>query len=369
MVNIKRPSLILDVEKVQKNIDKLKQKADRHEIKLSPHFKTHQSVAIGRWFQQAGVDSATVSSVSMARYFIDNGWKDVTIVFPLNILEIEEVGRLAEEAKLTVLIDSLDTVLAIKDKVDYPLLTQLEIDAGYHRTGIDATDVDQIRNILNEIRDAENLFFQGFYSHSGDTYKCTSKSEILDAHEQNLKALRKLRQEFSSEFPELTLSLGDTPSCSITENFEGIDIIRPGNFVFYDLMQVDLGACSYDEVAVAMACPVVYKNWERNEITLYGGGVHFAKDALQEGGVTSFGRMVEFTNDGWSAPIKGCFLKSISQEHGILHVTDEIFEKLSVGDIVGILPVHSCMTADVMGEYLTLEGETLDHMSGPKFRI
>jgi D-serine deaminase-like pyridoxal phosphate-dependent protein len=344
------------------------QKASRHGVKLSPHYKTHQSLEIGKWFKKEGIDSATVSSVSMAKYFIDHGWDDVTVVFPLNINEIGDVNELAAKSRFTVLIDSLDTIEAISDKVNYPVLVLLEIDSGYHRTGIDATDFEQIKVILHAIDQNEHLFFSGFYNHSGDTYNAKSKGEIEEIHERTLDALHRLRHKFSSEHPDLILSLGDTPSCSITENFEEIDVIRPGNFVFFDLMQYQLGSCSIEDVAIVLASPVVYKSRERLEVTIYGGGVHLSKEILKGDDYNLFGRLVEFESNGWSTPIEKCFLKSISQEHGVLKVDESTFDKLSIGDIVGILPVHSCMTADLMGEYLTLDGQVIDHMSGPKFR-
>jgi len=366
--NIKRPTLIIDPEKVKRNISLMAQKASRHGVKLSPHFKTHQSIEIGKWFKKEGIDSATVSSVSMAKYFIDHGWKDITVVFPLNVNEIEVVNELAAKSRFTVLIDSLDTIEIISDKLDCPLLVLLEIDSGYHRTGIDATDFEQIKGILDAIDQNENLFFSGFYNHSGDTYRAESKEEIEEIHERTLDVLYRLRRKFSPEHPDLILSLGDTPSCSITENFEEIDVIRPGNFVFFDLMQCRLGSCSIDDVGIALACPVVYKSRERLEITIYGGGVHLSKEGLKGDVYNLFGELVEFEDSGWSRPINNCYLKLISQEHGVLKVDESTFDKLSIGDIVGILPVHSCMTADLMGEYLTLDGQVVDHMSAPKFR-
>ena len=47
---------------------------------------------------------------------------------------------------------------------------------------------------------------------------------------------------------------------------------------------------------------------------------------------------------------------------GILSVDDELLNSAKVGDVLGILPVHSCMTADCMGEYYTLEGRRISMM-------
>jgi len=90
---------------------------------------------------------------------------------------------------------------------------------------------------------------------------------------------------------------------------------------------------------------------------------------MENDGVRIFGKMVELNNNGWSKSRKGCFLKSISQEHGILRVDEKTFNSLRIGLIIGILPVHSCMTADLMGSYTDLEGQQYDHMSGNKFHF
>jgi len=105
---------------------------------------------------------------------------------------------------------------------------------------------------------------------------------------------------------------------------------------------------------VVMACPVVGKNEQRNEILVHGGAVHFSKEVLQDGdGTVHFGKLAKSTNDGWEGVIPGCYLQSISQEHGLVHATDELLDKTRIGDIFYIYPVHSCLSADLMKSYLT----------------
>ena len=67
--------------------------------------------------------------------------------------------------------------------------------------------------------------------------------------------------------------MGDTPAATLCTNFNGVDEIRPGNFVFYDLMQHSLGVCAIEDIAVKMVCPVIAKHVSRNEIVIFGGAV------------------------------------------------------------------------------------------------
>ena len=74
--------------------------------------------------------------------------------------------------------------------------------------------------------------------------------------------------------------------------------------------------------------------------------------------------VVLLDENGWTIPSHYSYLKSISQEHGVIKASDELLAQVKVGDLVGILPVHSCMTADCMGAYLSLDGTWVDHAEG-----
>jgi D-serine deaminase-like pyridoxal phosphate-dependent protein len=64
----------------------------------------------------------------------------------------------------------------------------------------------------------------------------------------------------------------------------------------------------------------------------------------------------------WGLSEKDCYVSSLSQEHGIVKMNEESFKKTHVGDLLCILPVHSCLTADAFGHYLTLDGRRIEMM-------
>jgi len=57
-------------------------------------------------------------------------------------------------------------------------------------------------------------------------------------------------------------------------------------------------------------------------------------------------------------------VSGLSQEHGIIHAGRQLMNRTKIGDLIGIIPVHSCLTANLMKGYQTLEGEEVDHMMG-----
>ncbi|MCI5083679.1 MAG: alanine racemase [Saprospiraceae bacterium] len=354
---ISRPTLLLDKEKCLRNIERMVEKTNRNELALRPHFKTHQSHEVGRWFRNYGVQAITVSSVRMAAYFAADGWEDITIAFPHNVHESEKVAELAEKIQLQIVVENTASLTYLSEYLKHDLSVFIKADLGYHRTGLEIEQKDQIDAILELIEEHDYFQFKGFLAHAGDSYDARSTTGIMEIHERSLAKAKAFRKAYQADYPEMIISYGDTPCCSAAEHFEGIDELRPGNFVFYDLSQWHIGSCSLDQIAVAMACPVVAKHPERGEAVVYGGGVHFSKDrATNEQEETYYGLLVEPLEEGWNIMESAPIMKSLSQEHGIIKAETEWVEQLEIGQIVFVLPVHSCMTADIMKEYLCLDG-------------
>lgn len=367
MFRIIQPTLLLDEARCRQNIRRMAEKAIRNNVSLRPHFKTHQSSEVGSWLAEEGIETITVSSFSMACYFAEAGWKDITVAFPVNILEADRINRLASKITLNVLVEDDVTVARLGKLLKHPVNAFIKVDLGASRTGIDAVDNLTSDKIITAITDTGRVSFKGFLGHAGQTYNCRSHDEIRQVHHQSLGIMKMLADRYRSQYPDIEISVGDTPACSVCENFSPATEIRPGNFVFYDLTQSTITSCQKEDIAVAVACPVVAKHKDRNELVIYGGGIHFSKEFLQYGdGTRYYGEMAERESDGWGPAVEGCYISRLSQEHGILKVTDEVFEGTANGDIVMILPVHSCMTADLMGGYVTTAGRRVDCMDKRK---
>lgn len=366
-MKIVRPTLLLDEKRCRANIRRMVDKAKRNHVALRPHFKTHQSHEIGRWFREEGVTACTVSSVQMAAYFEADGWKDITVAFPLNPLEVDEINRMAASIKLNLAIVSADGLRQLLPGLKQKVYCFIEIDTGYGRSGVPANDTSTIDELLSVISASPLLNFQGFLTHAGQSYSCRSGPEIIKVHQQTTALMKKVAAKYRPTNPDLVVSVGDTPTCSAASDFNEVQEIRPGNFVFYDLMQRGIGSCTNENIAIALACPVVAVYPSRNEVIIHGGGVHLSKDFLrQDDGSLMFGQAVRLTENGWSLPTS-MILKSLSQEHGVLKVSPEDMATIQPGMVLGILPVHSCMTADVMGEYFTLSGQRISMMTKPGF--
>jgi D-serine deaminase-like pyridoxal phosphate-dependent protein len=344
-MQIKSPTLLINKSILEANLLRMKNKADEHLLELRPHMKTAQLVAVADIARELGIKKITVSSLSMAQYFADAGYQDICIAFPLNILETEEILDLSKKIKLSLIIDQVQTAEFLAAKITEKLNLWIEINTAAHRSGISFQNTALISQILGILKSNPNICFSGFLTHAGHTYAAKDATEILQLHKQEIEIFSALKKTFSDYSPKI--SIGDTPSATLSDNFEGIDEIRPGNFMYYDLMQEAQGVCSLENIASALAVPVVSVYNERREALVYGGAVHLSKEYILHNQKKIFGKLYKLNkNKQWDTTNEIGYVKSISQEHGIIALNPG--KEIKQGGILAVLPVHSCLTANLM---------------------
>jgi D-serine deaminase-like pyridoxal phosphate-dependent protein len=389
---IDQPTLVLNAARCRANIARMAQRARTAGVSLRPHSKTHQCCEIAEWLRAAGVTGLTVSSLAMAEYFRDEGgWKDIVIAFTVNPRQIKGILALASRCdRLGVLVESVATVRMLQEALRKGHEEQLpsdravtldvwmDIDTGYHRTGLDweapETDILALARQIHLAGPHHTTRLAGLLVHPGHTYKTRSIAEVEEIHQKTLGSLYRVHDILDSDpdLPDksqLPLSIGDTPTCSMLTDFgQDVSEIRPGNFVFYDVMQANIGACQLTDIAVAVACPVVAKQPALQQIVVYGGAVHLSKDRIVDAqGRTNFGKVATVTEDGWE--IYGndeVYVKSLSQEHGLIHADAHLMQSVQIGDILLILPIHSCLAANLHKRYQLLDGTELSAVHIPK---
>jgi D-serine deaminase-like pyridoxal phosphate-dependent protein len=346
MEKIPGPVLEIDVNRARRNIRTMLAKAKRSGVVLRPHFKTHQSHTVAGWFREEGVDRCTVSSPAMAEYFAADGWEDILIAFPAQAGAIDTYHRLAEQSHIGLIGDSVAIIEDLKNSLETQVDFWIELDAGYGRTGASWDNTELLSELATRVETSAQLRFRGLLCHAGNSYACKGENEIKELYGQVSQRLKAALETVQSHLGrKVELSYGDTPTCSVCDDFSFMDELRPGNFVFYDLMQVKIGACQYDDIALAMACPVVGIYPDRNEVVIHGGGVHFSKESATDG---SYGQVFARDGDGQQQIVNGAVLTGMSQEHGVISGPSDWIDSLQVGIVVRMYPVHSCLAVDCM---------------------
>jgi D-serine deaminase-like pyridoxal phosphate-dependent protein len=363
---IEKPTLLLDEAAARRNIQRMLQRARKAGVSFRPHFKTHQSIEIGEWFRALGVTAITVSSLDMAQYFASAGWTDITIAFPINLRQRRELAALAQRIHLGLLVESEESVRQLAAALDASVDIWIKVDVGGHRTGIAWDQSEQVAQLARYINSAPALRLRGLLTHASQTYGGRGKDDVCRRYTESVLRISGLRDNLHQlGIGPLAVSVGDTPGTSLCADLGPVDEIRPGNFVFYDTQQLQIGSCLPEDIAVALACPVVALHPERSEIIVYGGAIHLSKDFMLEGDKRMYGWIClpDEHSQRWGAPLPGAYVSGLSQEHGILHIPAEQLEQIHVGDLVCILPAHSCLSVTLMKRYLTLDGRSIDTMN------
>ena len=364
--SIQKPTLLLNESIARANIRRMAGKARASGVTFRPHFKTHQSAEIGAWFREESVLAITVSSLDMAEYFAAHGWDDITLAFPANLRQAGALDALARRIRLGLLAESGETVDGLGRAISSPVDIWIKIDAGGKRTGIAWQDTDAAAALAKHIQTYPALRLRGLLTHAGNTYAAPDSAQAAALHRLTTTRMDSLRNELVRRgHGALLVSVGDTPGCSALDQFAPADEIRPGNFVFYDAEQFLFGACSWEQIAVALACPVVALHPERGEAVVYGGAIHLSKDFYQQGERNIYALVSLPQEDGahaWGAPLANAWVDRVSQEHGVLHLPAADLARLHVGDLLCLLPAHSCLTAQCMSRYLTLDGRWIEMM-------
>lgn len=347
------PTVLINRTRAKQNIQTMQNKATYANVALRPHFKTHQSATIGHWFGTPAQTPIAVSSLRMAQQFADAGWQDIHIAIPLNPRELPALNSLASRVRLTLTVEHEDT-LAVLSKINHSLQVMIEIDTGYGRTGMHWQQHERIQALLAALQVQPNIKRVGLMVHSGHSYSAKGEAAIQAVHQESSGRLKELLDMIDWQGKPLWVSTGDTPTCSRMTSFPCANEIRPGNYVFYDLQQKTIGACDWQHIALAMACPVIARYPERNEVVVHGGAVHFGKDwvdTTKPDGSSEriFGQVMHRTEHGWSAPIVDAVVVGLSQEHGKIRLPARMVRELKLGDLLVVVPPHSCLVMAAMG--------------------
>jgi D-serine deaminase-like pyridoxal phosphate-dependent protein len=379
---ITRPTLAVHEGRARKNIQGMARKAAESGVVFRPHFKTHQSAAVGRWFADEGAQAITVSSLKMARYFAGQGWRDITIAFPVNPRQLPELAELAGSVRLGLLFADPQTAASAARalrKAGSSADAWIKVDAGYGRSGVRWDDGDDVAALVRAVTEPSEaagqhgtaaagspLSLAGLLTHAGQSYHMEdAEARRAEFHRvaERMDAARVVAESASGASPGLGLaiSVGDTPGATAAGSFAGVDEVRPGNFVYFDAQQLHLGSCTEEEIAAAVVCPVVAVYPGRGEAVVHGGAIHLSAQAEEMlEGVTMFGYAVPLTADGWGPIDRRRRVVRISQEHGVIAGEEEFLRGLAPGSLIAVIPVHSCLAVDLADAALTTAGRMID---------
>jgi D-serine deaminase-like pyridoxal phosphate-dependent protein len=343
------PALLLDARRVGHNISAMADRCRGLGVALRPHLKTHKCVEVARQQRDHGARGVTVSTLAEAAVFADHGFDDITWAFPAVLGRIPEARALAERVTLRLFVDGPEAVDAL-ERADFPLHVWIKIDCGYHRAGMDPSAPATLA-LARRIATSPRLILDGIATHSGHAYHESGCARIRVAAEEERRTVAALRARLAREGIPVEASVGSTPAMTCVEHLEGATEARPGNYVFYDAMQVGLGVCTPGDCGVTVLASVVSSQPGAAHCVVDAGALALSKDAGHPGPAPAMGWLFDEYDAGTLRT--DAWLTALSQEHG------KVSRALPVGTRVRILPNHSCLTVACFDEYCVVDGETV----------
>ncbi len=279
---IPTPSLVIDIERVKRNAERIGRRVRDFGANLRPHIKTHKCIEIAR-IQTAGHSGAiTVSTIAEARVFAAHNFTDITYAVPIEPGKFDMAIELSKNCdRLALITDDPDIPVRLDRaarEVGVVLDLFLKIDCGYHRCGVGPESREAIE-IPHRIVDSSNLRFAGILTHAGHSYHCNTKEELvsLARHERDLMV------EFAARLKAAGLSapvvsIGSTPTITNVDHLDGVDEARPGNYIFFDAFQASLGNCATEDCALTVLAAVVHRDRSRRKVVIDAGAIALSKD-------------------------------------------------------------------------------------------
>jgi D-serine deaminase-like pyridoxal phosphate-dependent protein len=99
------PALILDKDTLLRNIQMMAKKAYNNGVNLRPHVKTHKCLEIANLQREYGATGITVATLGGATAFIENGFSDVTLAYPIIPDKLRTLIDLVQRARINVVTD------------------------------------------------------------------------------------------------------------------------------------------------------------------------------------------------------------------------------------------------------------------------
>ena len=332
------PVLLVDLDRMEANIALMAAEAREHGIDLRPHFKTHKSVEIALRQMAAGAVGMTVAKLDEAAVLVDGGIRDVLVAYQI-VAEpkLQRVMELASRARLTVAVDSIAGAAALSgvaDAAGLRLRVSIEIDSGLHRCGVPVADAAPLARAIATLPGIE---IDGVFTHAGHAYAAANRDQVEHIAIHEAAAVRDAAEAIRAQgIPVRSVSAGSTPTAAVLAGQPGLTEIRPGNYVFYDAMQVALGTVPADRPALTIGATVISLSapkWAVIDAGTKTLGLDKGPHGLAV--VSNYGRLVD--GDG--------VLDRLSEEHGTLHL--EAGSQFAIGDRVRILPNHACAVGNL----------------------
>ncbi len=330
------PAAVVDLDRMEANLDRMAAYAAQHGIGLRPHTKTHKSPLVASQQIERGAIGLTVATLREAEIMAPLD-ADILIAHPpVGDAKLKRLVALAATNRITVALDSkeaLEGLDAATRTADVHVGVLIEADLGMHRVGVQSP-ADAVALAMQADR-MRNVAYKGLLFYPGHIRQRVEEQDAaieqlntdLDAY---LVALRD-----AGLAPDI-VSGGSTPAAFASHRIRGMTEMRPGTYVYNDRTTALVDACAWDDCAYSVLATVISTAVPGQAVVDAGSKAIF-REELRGTDATGLGALLDRPD---------VILKGMSEEHGLLDLANTDWRP-RVGDRVRIVPNHVCVSVNL----------------------
>ena len=323
------PYLVVDVAVMEANVARVAAAATGAGIALRPHVKTHKCVEIARRQVAAGASGITVATIGEAEVFVDHGFDDVFVAYPVWVDE-ERAARLRalrDKARVAVGVDSAVSARRIGALVP-GLEVLVEVDSGQHRSGEHPARAGDVAMVAA----TAGLDVRGVFTFPGHGYDPDGREAAAGDEAAALaEAAASVR---AHGIEPRVLSGGSTPTLEAGLRTGVPTELRPGVYALNDAQQWELGSATPDQLAITCRATVV--SLAGGRLVLDAGAKALGADRATYN--SGFGRLLDRPD---------ARIVLLSEHHAVV---EGYTDPPPLGARVRVVPNHVCVAVNLAEE-------------------
>lgn len=340
--DIETPAVLINQDIALENIRAYQAYSDKHGFDLRPHIKTHKLPLFAHEQIKAGAKGITCQKISEAEVMAAAGVSDILITY--NIIGESKLKRLKTLAKklnkLGVVADNEFVLEGLSNAFadePTPLDVMIECDTGGKRCGVQSPEA--ALKLAIRAHDLPGLSFRGLMTYPG--------VNCLQRVEEFITETLELLKQNDIDCP--VVSSGGSPDMWQAHTAPVVTEYRVGTYIYNDRSLVERGTCDWDVCAMTILTTVV-------SVPTQGRAI------IDAGSKTLTSDLIGLENYGYVVGRPDLKVSGLSEEHGIIELTDGTELNLAPGDRLQIIPNHCCVVSNMVNQVVM-------HNSGTDFKI
>ena len=329
--------MLIDLDLMEANIQKMANYFRTVTTELRPHVKTHKTPIIGHKQIAAGAIGVTCAKLGEAEAIVHAGIRDVLIANQIvGRQKIARLVNLAKHSDIIVAVDNAENITAISDAASAKgvvIRILVEVNIGMNRCGVEPGEA--ALRLAQQVCKSPCLKFEGLMGYEGHTVAKPNQTERETATRDAMQRLVDTKHYLKKHGINVSImSGGGTGTFDITGSIPEMTEVQAGSYIFMDSTYNKVEGvgekfdCSLSVLATVVSRP------EQNRIIVDTG----LKVLTKEFGIPQpIGYM-------------GLEMTSLSEEHGKIQVSNGNVS-ISPGDKLEILPTHCCTTVNLHDRY------------------